>query len=89
MMSYNRIKIDFSRCEPGTLRLEESTLPGIYLLLYTLLASFPLLVGILYVYYSDNLIFFYNKYFLCKNFIFPELSANKTPVNLNKKTENA
>ena len=31
---------------------------GIYLLFYTLLASLPLLVGIFYIYYSDNLIFF-------------------------------
>ena len=31
---------------------------GIYLLFYTLLASLPLLVGIFYIYYSDNSIFF-------------------------------
>nr|YP_009250306.1 NADH dehydrogenase subunit 4 [Panchlora nivea]AMW91061.1 NADH dehydrogenase subunit 4 [Panchlora nivea] len=40
---------------------------GIYLLFYTLLASLPLLVGIFYIYYSDNLIFFMMNTFYMSN----------------------
>ena len=50
--------------KPG---LDEDGRLAFICLFYTLLASLLLLVGI---YYSDNLIFFYNEYFLNETFIF-------------------
>ena len=56
-----------SSCPDSQPKAPERLQAGIYLLFCTLFASLPLLVGIFYIYYSDNLIFYEEKFFYVRN----------------------